>query len=339
MFSTLPGVVVNLKHIVRSGLAAIAVAVACATPATAGTPIRVGYWTSGISLGFGAVLEAQKLFEKHGFDPEFVHFPDVTGPTKAIAANSIDLAFGASLAGAFSLGAQGVPVKIILATQVVDAQFVVPADSPIRTLDDLKGKKIGMSPVGSATTGVGVSLLQNRGLAPKDYSLVPGNESRLVQFVVQKDVDAAVLRTLTIAQTEGLASKIRVITSFEREWQAMTKSKSLPYIGVAVVRTDWLQKYPQAGAAAVVAMREALVFGEKNPAVVVDVLKKAANMPDDGAKLYAELWSGMNTVTFEPGDIDTLKRTFEIFKADGTLKGDLPDMFLTKPWNDAKAMR
>lgn len=39
-------------------------------------PLRVGYWTSGISLGFGAVLEAQQYFQKQGFEVEFVHFPD-----------------------------------------------------------------------------------------------------------------------------------------------------------------------------------------------------------------------------------------------------------------------
>ncbi|MFP3589076.1 ABC transporter substrate-binding protein, partial [Paraburkholderia sp. SIMBA_055] len=76
-------------------------------------PLRVGYWTSGTSLGFGAVLEAQRFFEKQGLQVQFLHFPDVNGPTTALASNAIDLAFGTSLAGAFSLSQQGVPVRMV----------------------------------------------------------------------------------------------------------------------------------------------------------------------------------------------------------------------------------
>lgn len=304
-------------------------------------PLRVGYWTSGISLGFGAVLEAQQYFQKQGFEVEFVHFPDVTGPTKAIAANAIDLAFGASLAGAYSLAGQGVPVKVILATQTVDAQFVVPIDSPINSLKDLKGKKVGMSPVGSSTTGVGLAVLQaNYGIDVKDFSLVPGNESRLVQFVLQKDVDASVLRTVTVAQIADASTKLKILGSFTDEWAKMTKTNSPPYIGVAIVRKEWMDKNPTGAAKMVVAMRNALEFGAVNKPAVVDILKKAANMPQDGANLYADMWTKMNAVSFEESDIATLKRTFEIFKADGTLKGDLPTaLFDTKPYLDSKRIK
>ena len=39
--------------------------------------IKVGYWTSGFSLGFGAVLEQMKLAEKEGLDVEWVKFAEV----------------------------------------------------------------------------------------------------------------------------------------------------------------------------------------------------------------------------------------------------------------------
>jgi NitT/TauT family transport system substrate-binding protein len=48
----------------------------------------------------------------------------------------------------------------------------------------------------------------------------------------------------------------------------------------------------------------------------------------------------MNTVSFKSGDIDTLKRTFEVFKAAGTLKGELPaDLFYQKPYLDSEAVK
>ena len=50
--------------------------------------MRVAYWTSGVSLGFGSVLESGKFLEKEGLDVEYIKFSDVNAPTKAIAAGS-----------------------------------------------------------------------------------------------------------------------------------------------------------------------------------------------------------------------------------------------------------
>src|SRR5258706_15687623 len=77
---------------------------------TYATTLRVGYWSSGISLGFGAGLEAQKFFEKQGLQGQFVHFPDVNGPTTALASNALDPPVGPSRAGAFSLSRLAVPL-------------------------------------------------------------------------------------------------------------------------------------------------------------------------------------------------------------------------------------
>jgi NitT/TauT family transport system substrate-binding protein len=303
--------------------------------------LRVGYWTSGISLGFGAVLEAQKFFEKQGLQVKFVHFPDVNGPTTALASNAIDLAFGASLAGAFSLAQQSVPVRIVAATQLVDAELVVLADSPIRNPGELRGKKIGMSPLGSGTTGVGTAVLDgNYGLKLADYRLIAGDEPRLAQFLLQKNVDAAVMRPTTVAQVSDSATRIRVLGTLSDQWKQMTRSSSPPYIGVAVMRDEWLKSNPADAAKVLAAMRAAVQFGAANPDAVVSILKKAANLNDSGARFYGEHWSSMNTVALGPDDVATLKRTFGVFKAAGTLKGELPaDLFDPKPYLDAEKMK
>ncbi len=308
---------------------------------TYATTLRVGYWTSGISLGFGAVLEAQKFFEKQGLQVQFVHFPDVNGPTTALASNAIDLAFGTSLAGAFSLSQQGVPVRMVAATQIVDAEIVVLADSPIRSPGELRGKKIGMSPIGSGTTGVGTAVLDgNYGLKLADYRLIAGDEPRLAQFLVQKNVDAAIMRPTTVAQVPDSSEKLRVITTLSDQWKQMTKASTPPYIGVAVMRNEWLKENPADAAKVLAAMREAVSFGAANPDAVVAVLKKAGNMNDQGARFYSDHWTTMNTVSFKSGDIDTLKRTFEVFKAAGTLKGELPaDLFYQKPYLDSEEVK
>ena len=78
-------------------LLTLALATVCAVPgAHAQEKIKIGYWSSGFSVGFGAVLEAGKFVEQQGLVPEYVRFADVTGPTKAILTQSIDATFGSS---------------------------------------------------------------------------------------------------------------------------------------------------------------------------------------------------------------------------------------------------
>src|SRR5213596_1153224 len=150
--------------------------------------MKVGYWTSGFSLGFGSVMEQMK-------------FAEVNGPTRAIVSNAIDIAFAAPSTNSIGIAADGVPVKIVLATQIAEAQIVVSDGSPIKTMTDLKGKKVGMSPPGSATHAITTAILDlNFGIKANDYRIAPGNEAQLAQFLIQKEIDAGVLRSVTIAQ-------------------------------------------------------------------------------------------------------------------------------------------
>ena len=301
--------------------------------------IKVAYWTSGVSLGFGSVLEQGRFLEKEGLEVEFVKFADVNGPTKAIASHAIDVAIGASAAGAFNIAADGLPIKIILGTQLAEAQFTVLADSPVRSFADFKGRKIGMSPPGSATHAIATALLENNyGLKPADYTVVPGTEPRLAQFLIQKDIDAAAIRSTTVAQMNEV--KLRGLGNFLDEWKKMTKSTASPFIGIAIVHNDYLAKNPDGIVKFIVGMRRALEFGSKNKKQVGEILQKAANLPADDAQAYANLWDNIYRVTFEPQDIATLKRMNEIFRAGGTSKKDLPDSaFLAEPYLKSKQIK
>jgi NitT/TauT family transport system substrate-binding protein len=301
--------------------------------------LRVGYWTSGVSLGFGSVLEQGKFLEKEGLDVEFIKFSDVNAPTKAIASNAIDVAIGASAAGALNIAADGLPIKIILGTQIAEAQFAVLADSPIKSLADLKGRKIGMSPPGSATHAIAAALLENNyGLKSSDYTVIPGTEPRLAQFIIQKEIDAGAIRSTTVAQMNEV--KLRSLGNFIDEWKKLTKSNAVPYIGIGIVHSDYAAKYPDNLVKFVVGMRRAMEFGSKNRQQVAEVLQKAANMPADDAQAYAKLWDNIYRVSFEPQDIATIKKMNDIFKAGGTAKKDVPDSaFLAEPYLKSKQVK
>jgi len=302
--------------------------------------IKVGYWTSGFSLGYGTVMEQMKFAEKEGLDVEWVKFAEVSGPVRALVPQTIDLAFGAPSTASMSIAADGVPVKIVLASQIAEAQIVVPAGSPIKTVADLKGKKIGMSPPGSATHAIATSILQGvYGLKSGDYSVVPGNEGRLAQFLLQKEVDAAVIRSVTIAQmTDDV--KLTYLGSVVDDWKKLTKGTAAPILAVTVVHSDYVAKNPEAVAKFIAAMRKTLEFGSKNKDRVAEMLQKAANMKPNDAKAYAAQWDGAYMASLEAAEVSSLKNMQGIAKAAGAVKSDVPDSaFLTAPYQRSKQIK
>lgn len=317
----------------------LAIALIAASSSSYAQKIKVGYWTSGFSLGFGAVMEQMKFAEKEGLDIEWVKFAEVNGPTRAIPTQAIDLAFGAPSATSMAIIADGIPVKIVLATQIAESQFIVLADSPIKSIADLRGKKIGMTAPPSAMHAIVSAVLENNfGLKATDYTLAPGNESRLAQFVTQKDVDAAAIRSVTIAQMNEV--KLRTLASVVDEWKKMTKSSSPPILAVTIVHNDYVTKNPDAVARFIAATRKAVEWGSKNKPQVAEILRKAANMDAVDSLAYANQWDNAYFASLEPQDIATLKRMNQIFKAAGSAKLDVPDSaFLAEPYTKSKQIK
>ena len=306
--------------------------------ASAQESIKVGYWTSGFSVGFGAVLEVGKFLEAQGLVPEFVKFSDVNGPTKALLTHSIDIAFAAPASGAFTLGANGAPVQVVLATQVAEATFVAKQGSAIKTLADLRGKKVGMSPVGSATYAIAAAVLErNVGLNASDFTPIPGNEGRLVQFLQQGDIDAASLRAVTIASVPDL--KLQVLGNMVDEWQKMTRTKAVPILGVTLVHKDYARSHPDGAVKFIKGMLAAVKFGRTETAKASDILRQTANLDAKDATAYAKLWDQIYIASLEPQDVATLKAMAEIFRASKLIEGPVPDsLFDPGPYEQAKRL-
>jgi ABC-type nitrate/sulfonate/bicarbonate transport system substrate-binding protein len=322
---------------VRKLLLGILIILNCSTLAvSAQEKIKVGYWTSGVSVGFGAVLEAGKFLQAQGLQPEFIRFSDVNAPTKALLTQSIDVAFGASVNGAFTLGVQGAPVEIILATQIGEAAFVVKDGSPLRSLAGLKGKKVGMSPAGSATYSIAAAVLErNYGLKIADFTAVPGNEGALVQFLQRGDIEAASLRAVTIASVPEL--KLQILGKVGDEWKRMTKGNSPPFIGAALMHKEFMRQYPDGARKFVRGMIEAVNFGRDQPAKAAEMLRQTSNLDAKDATSYINLWNDIYVASMEPDDIATFKTMAEIFRSSGTLEGNVPDsLYASGPYERAK---
>ena len=322
---------------IAAGALAAAVALTAGAGVAAAEPLRVAYWSSGFSLGFGAVLQQEKFLEKEGLEVTYRTFSEVAAPAQAVLNGDVDVAFAAPAAAAFNLGLQGAPIRVILATQILEGRIVVPKDSPIQSPADLKGKKVGMSRPGSSTHAVATTILKTLyDVSPNDYAVVPGNEGQLAQLVTRGDIDAAALRNVTIAQMAD--GSVRAIADIVPDWKKMTKGDAPPLLAVAMTRADVVEKRGDDLAALVRAMRAATVWGSANPDGVAAHLTKTANMDETNARNYAALWDVIYTASLAPQDVAALKAENQIFVDSGATKGMAPDtLYATGPFEKATA--
>ena len=131
------------------------------------------------------------------------------------------------------------------------------------------------------------------------------------------------LRSVTLAQIDDV--KLRRLASIVDEWKKLTKGNSPPILAVTIVYSDYLAKNPDAVAKFIAATRNGLQFGSKNKPRVAEILQKAANMNAKDARAYADQWDGAYIASFEPADIASLKRVYDIVKAAGGATKDAPD--------------
>ncbi len=121
-----------------------------------------------------AVAMAKGLFQQEGADVSGI-LSSAGGGTTVRNLMTGHLSFGEiDLAGTVAAIQQGADLKIISEDVLTVAEFVwaVKPDSPIKALQDLKGKKIGYTNPRSTSQALDILLLEQAGLKPDDAELV-----------------------------------------------------------------------------------------------------------------------------------------------------------------------
>ncbi|WP_224785724.1 ABC transporter substrate-binding protein [Pandoraea fibrosis] len=128
-----------------------------------------------------ASMEASGALEGATYQVEWKHFQSAAPVAEGLNVGALDLGFLGD-SGFLFLAAKGAPVKLIaVSRQNPDTiALLVPKDSPVKSIQDLKGKKVAYWP-GAWSQQLTLRALEKAGL-PTDY----------VQFVKLMPIDAAV---------------------------------------------------------------------------------------------------------------------------------------------------
>jgi NitT/TauT family transport system substrate-binding protein len=121
------------------------------------------------------------IFAKHNLDIEITGFGGDAKVQQAMAADAVDIGLGSGPGMAFIV--KGAPVKAIadIAGPPLIFALAVRADGSVKTIDDLKGRKVGISTVGSATSWLmnEVSRQQGWGFDGFEQVAIGDNAARL----------------------------------------------------------------------------------------------------------------------------------------------------------------
>lgn len=144
--------------------------------------------------------------------------------------------------------------------------MAVPADSPYQTLDELKGKKLGILPqITAAYTNMDLIAREKGWQLQSDFQLVIGGLEDQIKFLDNRDVDFAVVyepRTSSLLA----AGKIREITSMNELWQELTGERFI-FNNIAAY-DDWIAAHRKEAKALVATFLEAAKFVNENPSLI-----------------------------------------------------------------------
>ena len=182
-------------------VAAILLASLADSPAIAADNLTVGKAAANTSTMLPAnVAEKLGLYGKHGLAVTISDFSAGSKLVQAMTARSIDIGVGAGPLMALTL--KGAPMRAICnsAPPVPFIGIAVPWDSPVRSLDQLKGKTIGFSSSGSLTDWLVRELVRTQGWGAAGVNAISvGNDAAGVMTGFRShEIDADIIATSDI---------------------------------------------------------------------------------------------------------------------------------------------
>jgi NitT/TauT family transport system substrate-binding protein len=199
--------------------------------AQAPTKVKVGV----LKLTSSAVifLGVEKgYFKEFGVEPELVYFQAAQPIAVALASGDIDVGATGLTAGLFNIVAGGVRIWIVadkgrewpdhnLTALLVRKDLY---DAGVRTLRDLKGKRIGITQVGSTFHYNIGRYLEKEGMAPGDVELVPLQAlPALNDALVAKRVDAVATAEPFVSRLETAGAGVTIVRTGDTfPWQIAT---------------------------------------------------------------------------------------------------------------------
>jgi ABC-type nitrate/sulfonate/bicarbonate transport system substrate-binding protein len=194
-----------------------------ATSAQATDHLRIGK-SPGFAFAYVPldVAKSEGILQKAGIEIEIIAFDGASKMDLGMISGSVDITIGGPTEMAAI--AKGMPAKAVavIARPVRELAIIVPYDSPLKSIKELKGKSIGIATVGSITQWAALDLARSQGWKPEDVTLVSissgAGAGAAAMRTHQVDADVANLMTGVVLEKQKVARVIAVASDFASDF-------------------------------------------------------------------------------------------------------------------------
>lgn len=242
--------------------------------AAAQEKVRLSHSALETSNSVWFIAQELGLYKKYGLDSELLYIPSTTTSLTSLLAGDVNVAnvSGGAVASAVLAGAQIALVSCYLNS--LPYELVV--NESIKSAEELKGKSIGISRLGSASDVAARALLRNLSLEPdKDVPIlqVGGSSERAAAFRVGR-IAGFPSPPGIIHLTKGMPFRVLISTAdFKQRFE-------FPYICAATTRA-YLQKNRDTVKRVIMAHIEAVHYVKNHKAESKKIMSKYARTTNE----------------------------------------------------------
>lgn len=282
-------------------------------PAHADDKILIGYWPIASGLPLYTALE-RGFFKEVGLNVEGAKFASAQQVAEAMIAGRVHGSANGTASAALGLAEIISPnlFKIICSNpsnhKLVLDQFVVPLDSPIKSISELKGKRVASGP-GIQNVTLAKVILEKNGITNPTVTELPIGQHVPALAAGQLDAVYTLEPTGTAGRLKGLT---RVLENGVISKYVLGNAEAPWFGGSASVTTAFLKERPAEAKKYIAAYAKAVDFVRKNPAEVRQHLdgftsidpSLVKEVPLSGFTLYNE---------FSASDVEYFQKFFDVF--------------------------
>ncbi len=272
--------------------------VSCSSPPPPSPPLRIAIQSVWPTFGAAFIAQDKGLFAKYGVQVTLIPAPGYVESLKPYKEGKADATF-IMFSDTLMLDAEGVPSRLVYATDYSDTGDIIVSSPYLNSLSELKGKKVSIDGFNTFSHLLVLKLLKMNGVNEGEFQIANINDPfKVLEALEYGEIQAGHIYGLAATQAlakgykmigkagdirhlmiDGLAVNAEVVKTRRQEVQGL--------INALVEAMDWLTRSPEEG---------------------LEIVAKHTNI------LKAEL-----ETTFKRVHVFTLAENQEVFKTGGPL--------------------
>ena len=321
-----PSAAISRRRVLQAG-ATITAAAAVGLPrarAQTATKIRIGYWPIAAGLPFYAAVE-KGYFKEAGLDVEALKFAGAQQVMEAMLAGRSDGSANGTGSANLAIGEIAQPGLFkIFATnpsnvKYVLEEFLLPKDSPVKSMAELKGKRVASGP-GIQNVTLAKTMLERAGAGAMGVIELPIGQHVAALAAGQIDAAYTLEPTGTIGRMNGTT---RVLEAGVVAHYILGDPMAPWHGGSASLTSEFIQKHPLEAKQFIAAYAKGIALVRNQPDEARQFMTGYTAIEGPLTK-EVPLASYMLYNEFKPSDVAYFQKFYDLFTDKGIFDKKVP---------------